>query len=197
MDCRQAVLFMHERLSGSAEAGGDGFDSHILECGRCRAHYRALLELTRTATSIEPVAPPASLRRRVAEAVAPRPAVKAADRRWLAAAMVLFGCAVLALGMAYRPLWQPALARAALVEGALAGDAAAPAAAAAAVWDLVAVRLPAVASHSLGNAAAAVPISAAALGAIVGSIILLLGANAVLIRIAAPISGTRLREESR
>jgi len=92
MDCRHAIAVMHERLSGASEAGGTELDSHLVECGRCRAHYRALLELARLATRIEPLAPPASLRRRVSEALAGTPVVVRTDRRWFA--------------VACRPVWQ-------------------------------------------------------------------------------------------
>jgi hypothetical protein len=110
IDCRQAIVLMHERLSGADEAGGAGFDAHVLECGRCRAHYRALLELARVATRIEPPAPPASLRRRVAAAIAPGSVPAPADRRWLTVALAAAVCVVLVLAIGYRSLWHAAAA---------------------------------------------------------------------------------------
>ena len=106
MDCRHAIAVMHERLSGASEAGGTELDSHLVECGRCRAHYRALLELARLATRIEPLAPPASLRRRVSEALAGTPVVVRTDRRWFAVAFAVLACAALAFAIACRPVWQ-------------------------------------------------------------------------------------------
>jgi len=90
---------MHERLSGVSDAGGAEFDEHLAECGRCRAHYRALLELARMATQIPQPNPPMAIRTRVAARLAPTPKSVPGDRRWAVVGIAAAACAVIILAV--------------------------------------------------------------------------------------------------